>query len=98
LLKVLPGGKTLKWFRCYLTNAQQRVVWDDQVSNIVDVEYGVKQGSLLGPVVYLLHVFNLPLALEIRESDGDSAYADDMAVWVIAEDIKEAQRELQFTA
>jgi hypothetical protein len=50
---------------------------------------------LLGLVLYLLHVFNLPLALEIRESDGNSAYADDTAVWVITEDIKEAQRELQ---
>jgi hypothetical protein len=89
------GGKALKWFRCYHTNAKQRVVWDRQVSDIVDVEYGVRQGSLLGPVLYLLHVFDLPLALEIRESDGDSAYADDTAVWVIAEDIKEAQRELQ---
>jgi hypothetical protein len=47
------GGKALKWFRCYLTNAKQRVVWDGQVSDIVDVEYGVRQGSLLGPVLYL---------------------------------------------
>jgi hypothetical protein len=86
------GGKELKW---YLTDAKQRVVWDGQVSNIVDVEYGVRQGSLLGPVLYLLHVFNLPLALEIRESDSDTAYADDTAVWVIAENIEEAQRELQ---
>jgi hypothetical protein len=61
----------------------------------MDVDYRVRQGSLLGPVLYLLHVFDLPLALEIRESDGNSAYADDTAVWVIAEDIKEAQRELQ---
>jgi predicted DNA-binding helix-hairpin-helix protein len=37
----------------------------------------------------------LPLALEIRESDGNSPYSDDTAVWVIAEDIEEAQRELQ---
>jgi hypothetical protein len=78
-----------------LTNAKQRVVWGGQVSDIVDVEYGVRQGSLLGPMRYLLHVFDLPLALEIRESDGDSAYADDTAVWVSAEDIEEAQRELQ---
>jgi hypothetical protein len=89
------GGKELKWFRCYLTNAKQRVVWDGQVSNIVDVEYGVRQGSLLGPVLYLLHIFYLPLALEIRESNGNSAYANDTAVWDIAEDIEEAQRELQ---
>jgi hypothetical protein len=36
------GGKALKWFRCYLTNAKQGVVWDGQVSDVVDVEYGVR--------------------------------------------------------
>jgi hypothetical protein len=92
------GGKALKWFKCYLTNAKQHLVWDCQVSDVVDVEYGVRQGTLLGPVQYLLHVFNPPLALEIRESDGDSGYADDTAVWVMADDIEEAQRELQWLA
>jgi hypothetical protein len=43
------------------------------VSDVVEVEYGVRQGLLLGPVLYLLHVSNLPVSLEIRESDGDSA-------------------------
>jgi hypothetical protein len=79
------GGKSLRWFRCYLTNAKQRVVWDGQVSHVVDVEYRVRQGFLLGPVLYLLH----------RESVGNSGYADDTAVWVVAEYIEEAQRELQ---
>jgi hypothetical protein len=45
--------------------------------------------------LYLLHVFNLTLSLDIRESDGNSGYADNTAVWVVAEDIEEAQRELQ---
>jgi hypothetical protein len=71
------------------------VVWDDQVSDVVDVEYGVMQGSLLGPVLYLLLVSDLPLALEIRDSNGDSGYVDDTAVWVVAEDHEEAHRELQ---
>jgi hypothetical protein len=84
------GGKALRWFCCYLTDAKQRVVWDGQVSDIVDVEYRVRQGSLLGPVLYLLHVSDLPLTLEIRETNRDSSYADDMAVWVVAEDLKEA--------
>jgi hypothetical protein len=52
-------------------------------------------GVLVGPMLYLLHVFDLPLALDIRESDGDSADANDTAVWIIAKDIEEAQRELQ---
>jgi hypothetical protein len=46
---------------------------------------------LLGQVLYLLHVFDLPFALEIRESNGDSGYADYTAVWVVAEDIEEVQ-------
>jgi hypothetical protein len=60
------GGKSLKWFRSYLTSARQCVVWDAWVSDVMDVEYGVRQGSLLGPVLYLLHVFDLPLTLESR--------------------------------
>jgi hypothetical protein len=54
------GGRNLSWFRSYLTGARQRVVWDGQVSDRVDVEYSVRQGSLLGPVLYLLHVSDLP--------------------------------------
>jgi hypothetical protein len=49
----------------------------------------------LGPVLYLLHVLDLPLALEIRDSNGDSGYADDTAVWVVGKDHKEACQELQ---
>jgi hypothetical protein len=89
------GGRNLKWFRCYLTDARQRVVWDGQVSGVVDVEYGVRQGSLLGPVLYLLYLSDLPLVLEIRDSDGDSGYDDDTAVWVVAEDHEVARQELQ---
>jgi hypothetical protein len=89
------GGRNLQWFRCYLTDARQRVVWDGQVFDLVDMEYGVRQGSLLGLVLYLLHVSDLPLALEIRDSDGDSGYADDTAVWVVAEDHEKARQELQ---
>jgi hypothetical protein len=74
------GGRNLNWFRLYLTGARQRVVWDGQVSGTVDVEYGVRQGSLLGLVLYLLHVSDLPLALEIRDNDVDSVYADNTAV------------------
>jgi hypothetical protein len=88
-------GKSLKWFRSYLTDARQRVVWDGQVSDVVDVEYGIRQGSLMGSVLYLLRVSDLPLTLEIRESHRDSGYADNTVVWVVAEDHEEACHQLQ---
>jgi hypothetical protein len=39
------GGRNLSWFRSYLTEARQRVVWDGQVSDTGDMEYGVRRGS-----------------------------------------------------
>jgi hypothetical protein len=89
------GGRNLNWFRSYLTGARQQVVCDGLVSGMGDVEYGVRQGSMLGLVLYLLHVSDLPLALEIRDSDGDSGYADDTAIWVVADDHHQAHQELQ---
>jgi hypothetical protein len=40
-------GRSIKWLRSYLTDARQRVVWDGQVSDVVDVEYGVRRGPCL---------------------------------------------------
>jgi hypothetical protein len=61
MLAIGIGAKALKWFRCYLTNAKQRDVWDRHVSDVMGVEYGVRQGSLLGPVLYLLMSLTSPL-------------------------------------
>jgi hypothetical protein len=36
-----------------------------------------------------------PFTLENRESNGYSTYANDTGLWGIADDIEEAQRELQ---
>jgi hypothetical protein len=49
-------------------------------------------------VLYLLHVADLLSSLKLRESDGDSAYADDTRLWVIANTLEEAQVELQSLA
>jgi hypothetical protein len=46
---------------------------------------------LLGPILYLLYLTDLPLSLELRKSDGDSAYADDLCLWVVADSLDKAQ-------
>jgi hypothetical protein len=35
------------------------MVWNSGVSSYVDVDYGVRQGSILGPVLFLLHVADI---------------------------------------
>jgi hypothetical protein len=58
------GGKALKWFRCYLTNAKQRVVWDGHVSDVVDVKYGVAQLTQHLPRGQLLQQLGSGLVME----------------------------------
>jgi len=47
-------GKLLSWLTTWLTKRSQRVVIDGYASSLVDVLSGVPQGTVLGPVMFLL--------------------------------------------
>lgn len=70
-------GTALKWFKSYLQNREQFVdVKGSKSSNIV-IKCGVPQGSILGPILFLIYVndvFSLPLKGTLI------GYADDLAL------------------
>ena len=50
------GGKVLDWIGSYLTGRSQRVAINDNFSSEQGLNYGVPQGSLCGPLLFLLYM------------------------------------------
>ena len=53
-------GSLLDWCRDYLTNRRQRVVVKREVSDWLTVTSCVLQGSLLGPLFFIIYINDLP--------------------------------------
>ena len=53
-----------QWFRSYLANREQRVTLDGKSSSYMRVTCGVPQGSILGPLLFLLYINDMKNSVE----------------------------------
>ncbi|PFX11565.1 putative RNA-directed DNA polymerase from transposon BS [Stylophora pistillata] len=74
-------GNVLKWFRSYLQDRKQFVTIDGNKSKTKELRYGVPQGSVLGPILYLF--YTSPIRDIIRRHGLNChLYADDIQLYL----------------
>ena len=70
--------KELEWFTNYFNNRWQYVELDNVQSQLLELQTGVPHGSILGPILFLIYINDLPMATENFEY---ILYADDSTLF-----------------
>jgi len=79
-------GLTLQWIRAFLSNRSQVVIVENDHSGTIPVTSGVPQGSVLGPILFLIYINDLPddISAKVR------LFADDTAAYLAVSSLHDA--------
>ena len=84
------SGNLLNLLCDFLRNRKQRVLLNGQVSDWSDVRAGVPQGSILGPLLFLIYINDLSEGL----SSNTKLFADDTSLFSVIHDSNTSALEL----
>ena len=75
----------LKWFKNYLSGRKQGISYNSTLSELKDIVCGVPQGSILGPLLFLIYVNDLYISSKISNF---ILFADDTNIFLSGKNLK----------
>ena len=84
-------GVIYNWFKSYLSGRTQYVFYNGESSSLKEISCGVPQGSVLGPLLFLIYINDLP---NISEKLQFFLFADDTNIYYESHDLQYMEKEL----
>ena len=81
---------TFKWFQSYLSNRKFTVNLENSFSKVSNISCGVPQGSILGPLLFLIYINDMPMAVKCNLF----LYAHDVCLVFQSKNFKDIQKQL----
>ena len=82
----------INWFKSYLSGRSQSVNIEGNISKVLPLNVGVPQGSIFGPLLFIIYTSDLPSC--IPQNCNLFMYADDSTLTCSSSNVNEIERNL----
>ena len=83
----------LDWFKSYLKNRRQYVSYCGMHSRVMDIEYGVPQGSVLGSLLFILYTNDIPRCLYHCKT---ILFVDDTTIYLTGAEVQTLYHQVNY--